>query len=344
MALPKAVQEIGDAAEAAAVEAGMKLGHQPIDPAGNPDPAAAPIVPQQTATVLPIDPNAGNEDWEKRFKGLVTTHQQIKQQLEQAQATIGTNQQTIATLQQQVSQLSSGQQAPAPGKPAPKTPAEDKDAHYKAWLEALPKSIKDEYAEDYLRDQYIIQTNGVPKTPAKDDGLKDLRNDVAAIKQTQVQSRTQEYEAEMDVSYPGDAWITMASGQDWNAFCARQVSDVDTRTFGEIVKQGSDSHTAKTVVWVLKQYEAHLLTLGASEAAPVAVDPLASQLTPDAGTSSGGSDPISEINAQAQTFTASQVDRFFKDFATTKKYSAEEGQAIEKQIIAAQAAGKIIPG
>ena len=53
---------------------------------------------------------------------------------------------------------------------------------------------------------------------------------------------------------------------------------------------------------------------------------------------------MDEINAQAETFTVTQVNEFFKDVATTKKYTAEQAVAIEESIKRAQAAGKIIQG
>jgi len=335
MALPQAVQKISDAAEAAAVESGIKPGVKPVDAGGN------PVMQSQAATVTPIEPTQGGEDWEKRFKGLTTTHQQIKQQLDQAQSTIGANQQTIASLQQQVSQLMNSQKAPAAEAVKP-----DQDAPYKAWLEKLPKKIKDDYDEGYLRDQFIIQSSMTVKQPSQDNtGIDDLKQDVASVKQYMAKSQTQLYEDAMDQAYPDNAWINLASGDKWSEFCRKEVSPVDNRTWGEIVKEGSDSHRATTVIWVLKQYEAHQSELDPGDNADaVANNSLSGQLTPDAGTGSGGGDPIAEINAQAKTFTQSQVTQFFNDVATTNKYSAEDAKAVEMQIVAAQAAGKIIPG
>ena len=197
-----------------------------------------------------------------------------------------------------------------------------------------------EYEDSFWETQYIIQMNSVATQSNAPDTA--LQNRINTLEQHQVLTDGQQYEKQMDAAYPDDAWIHMASGDDWQGFCAKQVSPVDTRTFGQVVKEGSESHQAETVIWVLKQYERHLLTLNA-DAASGKVDPLTGLLTPG-GSAGDGGDPISQINAQAETFTVTQVNEFFKDVATTKKYTAEQAAAIETQITAAQAAGKIIQG
>lgn len=336
MALPKAVQAIGDAAEAAAVEAGMTPGSKPATPQ---TPVSA--VPAEPAPAEPkIDPDNYKERFARYKESTDVTISELRQTLAQTQTTLAEIQRQNQEL---ITKLTSTPTAPAPSTPS----AEDvEEAGFQAWLGKLSKKIRDDYEENFLRDQYAIQMATAVEQkadPKPDNELNELKETVSQLKQVAEKTDAQLYEEAMDEAYPKDAWIKMTQEQEWGPFCAKQVSPVDQRTYGDIVEQGNKTHVANTVIWVLKQYEQHLSELEAASKGTIEQDPLTSQLTPE-GAGGGGSDPITAINAQAETFTQSQVTQFFNDVATTKKYSAEQAAAIEKQIIAAQAAGKIVPG
>lgn len=336
MPLPSAVQKIDDAVKAAEEEA------RKASQSDQPPLSAVPGTGNQGAQA-----NQDEETWEKRFRGLTTTHQQVKRELENARNTIASNQQMIASLQQQVSQLMQKSQQPAPAADQDRgTPdsGQANDAGFKAYFDRLPQSIKDEYSEDYLRDQYIIQTSAMQHDTRSPDELNELKQQVSRVAQFQDKTAAQLYEEAMDKAYPNDKWIQLASGPDWADFCSRAISPVDPRTYGQVVKAGSDGHDANTVIWVLRQYEQHLSALNQQAGNTGGSDPLSGQLTPDNGNGSGGADPVREINAQAETFRVSEVNQFFKDVATTRKYTPEQAADIENRIKAAQAAGKIIQG
>ena len=99
------------------------------------------------------------------------------------------------------------------------------------------------------------------------------------------------------------------------------------------------------VIWVLNQYKQ---SLDAKQSADATItqqqNPLEGLVSPESATGGTGTDPISELSNQTESFTLSQVNQFFKDVATTHKYSAEQASEIEGRIKAAQAAGNILPG
>lgn len=331
MAIPKAVQAIGDAAEAAAVEAGIKDGGKPVQ--------AAPAAPAEPAPAVnqKVDPDDYKERYSRYKATTDQTISELRQTLADVQATLT---ETQRQNQELIKKLNTAPAA-APSTVEPAAPTNNDDA-YKAWLARLPQSIKDEYTEDYLRDQFIIQTTAAgQKSNESPDNLKELEQRVGHIEQVAVKTEAQLYEEAMDEAFPNDAWITMTNGPEWSTFCAKRVSPVDQRTYGEIVKQGNENHVATTVIWVLNEYQQYLSDLGQGGDTGTVKDPLESQLTPEGG---AGGDPVSEINAQAETFTVSQVNQFFKDVATTKKYTPEQATAIEDSIKRAQAANKIIQG
>jgi hypothetical protein len=337
MAIPSAVKVIGDAAEAAAQKAGM-AGAPGVDAANPGDTPPLVVVPDPVATpVAKVDP----DDYKERFSRYKT---QTDQTITDLRASLAASQQTITALQGQVQTL--GAQANAAPKADPATPVTlpadlSNDENYKAWLDRLPND-KSEYEDSFLRFQYGVYLAG-QQGQQPNAGLEALEDKVNRVAQVQDKTAAQLYEEAMDVEFPDDQWIKLASGSDWQNFCQQQVSDVDARTYGAIVKEGSDSHSARTVTWVLKQYQQYQHTLDGSGGGTVVDDPLAAQVTPG-GTGGGGGDPIQEANAKAMTYKLSEVTEFYKEVATGNKYTAEQAAAIEIQIQAAQAAGKIITG
>lgn len=336
MPIPTAVQKIGDNAEALAVEQGMTgAPGAPANPGESPPLAAVPDPAAQPATEK-VDP----DNYKERFSRYKT---QTDQTIADLRGSLTASQQTITALQSQVQTLTAQAHA-APADPAtPVTlPADlSNDPGYKAWFDRLP-SEKGDYEDSHLRFLYGTYLAGQQGQKAPDN-LAELEQKVDRVAQFQEKTAGQLYEEAMDHAYPNDAWISMASGPDWQDFCQDQVSPVDTRTYGAIVEQGSNSHSANTVIWVLQQYQKHLIALNSGDPGGKPADPLAGQLTPD-GAGGGSGDPIEEVNAKAQTFTLSQVNEFYKEAATGNTYTPEQVSSIEKEIQAAQAAGKIIEG
>jgi len=334
MGLPTAVQAIGDAAEQQAIELGLKPGSKPA--------TAEPAQPVKK--VEKVDP----ENYEERYKRYkVTTDETIADQRKQ----ISDLTNSLAQMQQQVTNLT--QQLAAKATPAPATaePSKvvtadpnDNEAAYKQWYDALPQRMKDDYTDEFLRDQFFFQSTsmGQQAAAAPADELNEIKTTVESLRQHQQKTEAQLYEEAMDEAYPNDAWINMTREPEWAAFCARQVSPVDQRSYGDIVKQGSETHTASTVIWVLQQYQQYKSDLGGQGSSSESADTsgMESLLTPEGG---AGGDAIAEITAGADTYTQSQVTQFYNDM-TKGKYSPEEFQAIEESIIRAQQAGKIIQG
>lgn len=332
MGLPKAVQAIGDAAERQAEELGMKPGSKPAQ-------QAEPAAPAETTQK--VDP----ENYEERFKRYKASTDQTIADLRQ---TLADTQATLAQVQQQNQQLMAQQATVQPAAPAPASsqqPADPKDeeAAYKAWHDNLPQNMKDEYTDDYKRDMYYFLKTmpGQQAAAAPADNLHELETKVDSLMQNQEKTQTQLYEEAMDDAYPDDAWITMTREPEWSTFCAQAVSPVDQRTYGEIVKQGNEQHVAQTVIWVLQQYEQYKTGLaGQASTEDAQVNTMEGMITPEGG---AGGDAMTEISANAETYTVSQVNQFYQDM-TKGKYTAEEFTAIEDSIKRAQQAGKIIQG
>ncbi len=333
MPLPKAVQEIGDAAEAAATKAGMKPGSKPVVV----ETASSKLVPVKTTNEpAKVDPG----DYQTRYSNYKKATDQTITDLRQ---TLATTQATLSETQRQVHELltANSNSAAKPAEPVKSTAGTKDDPAYKLYLEKLPESIKNEYTEDYLFDQFIINSTAGAGSDQSDNDISKLETKLDNVIQDQNKTKKEIYYDEMDVAFPNDEWITLGNGSKWSEFCLKAVSPVDRRTFGDLVEDATNTLTSSTLIWVLNEYKQHLSTLdGVVENE---VDPLLSQVTPE-GAGGGGGDPVAEINARAETFTHSQVTQFFTDVATTKKYTAEEAGSIEKSILAAQAAGKIIPG
>lgn len=325
MSLPSKVQQIGDAAEQQAVESGIKPGSKP-----------APAEPANKPDNTKVDP----DNWSERYKRYKADTDNTISNLRQTLAEVQT---TLAEVQNQNSELIQKLvTAPAPAAaadtPKPADPKNDETA-FETWLNGLPQKYKDDYTEDYLRDQfYFLQTMPGQQAAAAPDNLHELETKVDSIVEFQEKTAQQKYEDTMDEAYPDDGWISMTKEPEWGDFCARTVSPVDRRTYGQIVKAGNETHDATSVIWVLGQYQKYKTDLDATDNS--VVDTRETLLTPEGG---GGGDAIEEINANTETYTASQVQRFYQD-RTKGKYSDEEFKAIEQSILRAQAAGKITQG
>lgn len=334
-ALPKAVQAIGDAAEQQAVELGIKPGSKPATPA---EPAQTV---QQTQQSMKVDP----DDWETRYKRYKSatddTINDLRKQVSELTSTMTQVQQQNSDMMQKLA-AASATPAPAPAATQQMTASQnDDEAAYKQWYDKLPQRFKDDYTDDYLRDQFFFQnTSSGQQIAAPPDNLKELEAKVDKVYQTQEKTAQQLYEEALDKKYPNDGWIMATKEPEWGAFCAKTVSPVDTRTYGAIVKAGNESHDVTSVLWVLGQYQQYKTDLEAENKQTQVVDPRQELLTPEG---SAGGNAIDEINANADTFTVTQVQQFYQD-RTKGKYSDEEFKAIEQSILRAQAAGKIIQG
>jgi len=345
MALPKAVQAIGDAAEQAAVDAGMNVpGRQPSEVGGNPGPAAPAAAPKPTAApaapaaVPDPDPDARYAQLDKQFRNYKTTTDQTIFELRQQRST---DQAAIADLQSQLAQAKAATVKTVPAAD-PNTNPEAFEAGLKAWLAQFPQETVDEYEPSYWRDQYRIKLSTIPGMQSADyDRLADIEAKAEQAVQYQQKTQFQMYLDAMDAAFPGDAWIKLAERPEWDAFCLQQAGPYSQETYGDVVGRAK-GHDSTTLIKVLKDFQRHLTTLNAG-AQPGSNPALEGLLTPEGG-AGGGGDPIEEKNAMVRTFTRSEVNQFFKDVATTHKYTPEQARSIESQIIAAQGANKIIEG
>lgn len=329
--LPKAVQAIGDAAEAAAIESGMKPG-KPVETASSQLAAVA------SAPTSKVDQN----DYKKRYVNYKKTTDKTISELRQ---TLATTQATLADTQrlnQELQSSAASSTVVSPSAPAaiPAAASDELTKNspvYLAYLDKLPKSIKDEYTEDYLFDQFVIQSS-VGTTGSGTSAMHDLEEKVNNIAATQEKTVRQLFEEEMDSAFPNDEWIILTERPEWDGFCRQSVSPVDQRTNGQLVDEANRGNASKNIIWVLNEFKKHLQMLDSSKPA----DPLESQLTPE-GAGSGTGSPADDISVRTETFTQSQVSKFYVD-VTKNVYTPEEAKAIEANILAADTAGNIIPG
>jgi len=329
MAIPSAVRKIGEQAEQAAVDAGIKPGSQPAPSAGNPPVAAVPD--PATEQGGPVE----HEDWEKRFKGYKASTDQTIADLRQ---TLAQMQQTLANSQEQNQLLMSRLEAGTPAKPAESTPTESSDD---IDLSILPQSFRDEYDDGFLLNMgKMMNATMVNKLKSLQERLDAIDGNINQVVQTQDKTAVQVYQERLDAAFPNNAWVSMTSegNKNWAKFCSQSLSEFDSRTYNDIVGAAHEAKDADTVIRVLKTFQAWEQALGGGTES--GVNPLAGQVTPEGG---GGGDPIDQIDSRTETFTVSQVNQFYKDSATGQ-YSPEEAAAIEQRIIAAQKAGKIIQG
>jgi len=342
MAIPNAVRKIGEAAEQAAIDAGMKgvPGSQPVvDANGNPAtplPEGTPIVShapvQQTATVTSIEPDAAKyEQLERQHRNYKASTDQTIFDLRQQKSQ---DQQTIAGLQAEIEKL----KAAPPVAYVQPTP-ESFEEGLQQWLALIPKEERDQYSDEFWRTQYITKTTPAPGEKVFDTSrLEALENEVNQSKQYQEKTQFQMYLDSMDAAFPNDAWIKMTEDPAWEDFCGQRVSRYSSEIYGQVVNK-SKGHDATTLISVLKDFQQHLNALK-SNAQP-ANNTLLGQVTPDGGAGGSGMD---DINANVRSFTQSEVTQFYQDVATTKKYTPEQAADIENQIKAANLAGKIYVG
>lgn len=344
MPLPSAVQKIAENAERQAVEQGMK-GAPGEAPAGE-QPAAQPTPAQPPIAVAP-EPGTPTDNWEDRYKNLrakrdETIEQQGKQVVEL--------QQMVAKSQERIDELLVRlDKATAQPEPAI-DPKDVKEAAYQEWLNKIPKRFIDDYDETWLRDQFELQQYMAPNVqPSADPDLvkrlEAAEQRLKGLDQVQQKTAREQYEDDMDAAFPNDEWINLTSSSDesWIAFCNEVVSPVDTRSYGQVLEQAHNTADSRSAIWVLAQFKTQRDGQGTDGDAG---NPLDIHLTPEGGS---GGDPIQDLDAKTESFTATQVNDFYKQAAMdtgkpNPKYSPEEAKAIEMKIIAAQGAGKILPG
>lgn len=337
MKLPSAVQKIDDEINAAMNQSGAEKAPgtadiQSIDQQNKPV-SSDPVVSDPQETSKKVDP----ENWKERFTRYKAstdkTIAELRQLVANTQATVAEMQRMNQELMAKTSQNTDTQTS--------NTPIDDDETAYKAWLAKLPEHVRDEYEESFIRTQYeIAKATGSLNTSNPE--FDQMKQEFNQIKEKQVKTDRQLYEEALDEAYPDDAWLNMAVGDEWNKFCMQQVSPVDSRSYGVIVEQGNNALDAKTVIWVLREYERYLQSNGNNKQNPDIEDPLDSMVTPENG-AGAGADPIEDLGEKAESYTVSQVNQFFSD-VTKGVYTPEEAKAIETKIVAAQKAGKIVQG
>lgn len=318
MALPSAVQKIAD--EGAAFEAQMKE--------GAPAPAAAaPAIPPADPSPAPTPAPVAPENYKERYSRYKASTDQ----------TISDLRQQIDALNVTVTNLNARLSTPTPA-PAPDTSAADKaEADYKAWLKMIMPDEKEQadYEDSFLRMQFRqFQAAKKVAAPAKPDtGLTD---DIKQLKEDGALTKRQLFEERMDRAFPNDGWVIAADTPGWAEFLNGEAGEFDSRTRGEILNADLAANNSYGVTKMVNAWKRH----SADPKATPTPDPLAAHLTPD---DAGGGGTPTDPNAQAPTFTESQVDQIYAD-KTKKMYTPEEFAVLEKQIEAAYRAGTVAPG
>jgi len=352
-AIPSAVRRQAEEAERLAVEHGLK-GAPPAEggggegePKAGQEPEKPAETPTQTADPAPkaepkkVDP----EDYKERFSRYkAQTDQTIAEQRGQIQAM----QQQLAESQRQIQELIAKlqeQQAAAPeaGNGPESASADDVD------LSSLPADLREEYDENFLRAMARLNNHQLVKMVGDLKAELDaLKGTVTTVAETQQKSAKELYYEALDREVPN--WEEIGADPAFIEWLNNRVSEVDPRTYGEILREGDETANATMTLWVLNQY------LGKSggaqngngatntdNAQPGVNNNLDTMLTPE-GAGGGNGSANEALSPTVETFTQSEVQQFYKDWAIGKKYTEAEALAIDRQIQAAQKAGKIIPG
>lgn len=342
--LPSQVKAIGDAAESMAVKTGMK---PEIGKPGPVDTASSKLVAINTNEPANKGSSA-QEDWELRYKNFKkvsdTTVSGLRSDLAKSQESLIESQRLYQDLLK--SSASSNVAASSENTVVENQPPSiTRDSpEFQAYFKRLPEVLTNEYTEDYLFHQYIMQVSAAPAAPqGNSEEVSRLEAKIDNVAQVQQKSNQDLYEEELDTAFPNDEWIITTASESFATFALTTVSDVDHRSYGQILNEGNQNLDAPAVKWVLNEFKKQSNSTLDNGAASSAND-LSSQLTPDGSGNGSGGDPVSQVNAQSETYTLTQVNQFFVDVATGTKYTAEEASSIEKSILAAQNAGKIIQG
>lgn len=337
MALPSAVQKQADEAERFAVENGLKPGMEPAaggdrQNSGNAPPAepAAQPTPAQDPK-----PKADQEDWETRFKNYKASTDKTISDL---RTQLSSSQQQIADSQRQVQDLIQRIQ----DKPAEQPKSEPSQASGNDLdLDSLPPEIRSEYDDDFLRNMGTLINSQLLKT------VGEMKSKLDSLEGTVKQVRTQSEKTAQEQFYEdldeGESdWERIGTSQEFKDWQLNRVSEIDPRTYAQVLGQAMQEFNARNVLWVLRQYKSSQGgQQDTGDGEPTNQQNLDHLVTPDSGGAGNGGPGLDD---QVDTWKQSAVQQFFKDVATTSKYTPQEAKAIERQILAAQKAGKIIPG
>ncbi len=320
MGIPQQVRKQAEEAEQLAVDHGLKEGQGEKD--GSIKPAA------EVKKASPVD------DWEKRFKNYkVATDKSLSDLRNQ----LSSSQQQVTESQRQVQELiAKAQEAPVVSKieddkPGPKHGGID--------IDSLPAEMREKYEDDFLISMSQLSSHQmVGLVGDLQKQIDDLKGNVETVVTTQVKSARDLYYDELDDKMPD--WEQIGAEQGLNEYLINPVSDFDERQLKVVFDEANANGNAKTVLKILAAYKKTAAT-AVSESAIESTNALDELASPEGGNAPGS--VIDDIGAHTETFTESQVNKFYAE-VTKNKYSPEEATAIETQIQAAQVAGKILQG
>lgn len=331
--IPAAVRKQADEAEQLAKEHGLKKDGQDDDK-GKPL-EAANAIPQDK----PVENKPQEEDWETRFKNYKTTTDRTIGELRQSESAANDRiNQLTSQVNELTEKLNSVPEAPAP------TPETGFD------INSLPEDMRSEYDDAFLVN--MSKLNTIQMTKIVGDLRKEidsLKGKVTTVENTQVKSASEKYYDLLDKEWEG--WdIDDPNDPRSSVFepfikyiNENPVSVVDDTPLATVFYDAHEKQDSKTVLNIRRGFLAQQLqTAGASEVSDSSGDTTLDELaSPDTGNGSGNI--ADEIGVHTQSFKQSDVKKFYDD-VTKGKYDPDEVKAIERNIIAAQEAGKLLPG
>lgn len=323
-------------AELAALTQGQQSmnGQQnPSEPAeGTPAAAAEPTVPSQPAPQTPPEPAEGNEDFRQKYFALQGMFNGQKQQLADL---IKQNDRLIDQVEllstQLMNPVAAPQQGAAPGEHA-------------QHLQALVA----EYGEPMLEAIKLIAdaTFGgrIAELEQRLNGINSLSEKVNAVEERQTKSDSEKFQEALTNRMPD--WLAVYSSDQFNVWKSTAVEPFTTRTYGELFEEANKKWNLDGILGIFNAYKvANGIAPGVPqtnnqphEQSPQQRDPRESLVTP--GSRGAGAAGASD---QPKVWKQSEVDAVFSNMRRGR-YTQEELARLDREIMEANAQGRIVPG
>ena len=277
------------------------------------EPAKAPVVEPVAEVHQPVIPVKGTEDFEQKYRVMQGKYD----------AEVPALRTQVETLTEQVRKFMENK----PNEPA-KTPENFNEA-----VEALEKQYGPEFTEMVNNSARVIAAEIANQIV--DEKLKDINAKVETVAEVQVQSASEKFEIAMENGL-GKGWRSGINKDP--RFVAWLNAPIDAELGGETyMDKLTSAHSVLDDVKVLTIFNRYLkLNPDATKSNASNLEEL---IVPD---DKGGADDLTNLNAEKKTYSAAEVNQFYKDSAAGKyKDRPEEKARMEADIFAAQSDGRI---
>ena len=326
--IPSAVRKQGEESERLAEEHGLKKGQgKDIPPADDPG-KKKPDEPAEKPK-----PSTNEEDWKTRFKNYKQTTDGTISELRQQLSALHDD---IAGYKTQSAQLNEQLNA------KPSQASKNVDTGQGFDIESLPADMREKYDDDFLESMSKLNTlQMTAKIGDLQERLDRMEGKVNNVETTQVKSARDLFYEALDKNE--SSWETIGASKEFAEFLMQPESEFSSRSLKEVLDEANANNNANTVLKIIAKYKQNAAT---ADNGGVNTDDTKNKLnemvSPEGGNAANG-DIADDIGVHTESFTQSQVEKFYVD-VTRSAYSPEEAAAIEKKIMAAQQAGKILPG